>query len=310
MFKKICIIVLLFFLFCCAYSSPPLFSEEQNSLINPFKVTSMKNSEGAPTSTLVEFETERGVNLKYVLLTPESYYAIAILLPGGTGTLNISDSTEGFVIGAQEDFMVRNRNYFAENGLLVVLLDAPSDMQPGGMTPHFRVSEEHTRDIFDVITRVREQSDMPVWLLGISMATYSASSNAIQLKDDMQGLVLASSSTQPTSEGNGVIPYPNGILDLELENIIAPTLILAHEDDECPGTPPTGAVKIKDELTSAPSVEIKYFTGGNEPESGSCGPLSPHCFYGIDTEVVSAIANFIMTSPLTSTTSVTSTIAS
>jgi hypothetical protein len=39
----------------------------------------------------------------------------------------------------------------------------------------------------------------------------------------------------------------------------------------------------------------------------ACGPLSPHCFYGIDSEVVSAIANFIMASPLTTTTSAIST---
>ncbi len=83
-----------------------------------------------------------------------------------------------------------------------------------------------------------------------------------------------------------------------LDSIAVPTLIAAHEDDECPETPPTGVPLIQNQLINATRVEVKYFTGGDGPISDECGPLSPHSFYGIDTEVVAAFAEYIVSNTL------------
>ena len=260
-----------------------------------------KSSEvpGGDLSTeLVEFETPRGVTLKYVLVKPPNPSATAILLPGGSGTLNISGTTSDFVIGADNDFMVRNRNSIAESGFLTALIDAPSDMGTDGMTTGFRTSQNHADDIRDVVSRLKGENGLPVWVIGISAASYSATNVAIQLGEEIHGLILASASTSPSVSDPDSFPYPNGILDMELDSIVVPTLIVAHEDDKCPGTPPTGAPLIQNQLINAAHVEVKYFTGGDDPISDVCGPLSPHSFYGIDTEVVTAFNEFIVSNTL------------
>jgi pimeloyl-ACP methyl ester carboxylesterase len=268
----------------CAFLSTLCLNESKAS----------EKTAGNLSTELVEFKTGRGVTLKYVLIKPVNPSAIVVLLPGGSGTLNISGTTSDFVIGASNDFMVRNRNSIAENGFLVALIDAPSDMGADGMTIGFRVSQDHADDIRDVVSRLKEESDLPVWLIGISAASYSATNIAIRLGEEIHGFVLASASTNPSVEDTSGFPYPNGILDMDLDSIVVPTLIVAHEDDKCPGTPPTGAPLIQNELINSTHVEVKYFTGGNEPESRACGPLSPHTFYGIDTEVVATFTDFIV----------------
>ena len=53
------------------------------------------------------------------------------------------------------------------------------------------------------------------------------------------------------------------------------------------------APKIKEGLVNSKKVEIRYFTGGKTPLSDPCEALSEHGFYGIEEQVVSAIADFI-----------------
>ena len=83
---------------------------------------------------------------------------------------------------------------------------------------------------------------------------------------------------------------PNGILDMELDQIAMPALVVGHQDDACPGTPASGVAAIADALTSAGLVTQRVFTGGSPPMSQPCGPKSPHGYFGIDDEVVTYMA--------------------
>ena len=67
---------------------------------------------------------------------------------------------------------------------------------------------------------------------------------------------------------------------------------LAHRDDACV-TPPQGAKEIADKLTGAPKVDLAYFSGGAEPESGPCDPLCPHGFFGIEPAVIDRTVTFM-----------------
>ena len=80
---------------------------------------------------------------------------------------------------------------------------------------------------------------------------------------------------------------------MSLNMVKVPTLIIAHKDDKCRGTPPSDALKIKKELANSPLVEVKYFIGGKAPMSKPCQALSAHGFYGIEEQVIAAIADFI-----------------
>ena len=46
-------------------------------------------------------------------------------------------------------------------------------------------------------------------------------------------------------------------------------------------------------MVNARIVELKYFKGGDAPQSRPCKALSQHGFYGIESQVVDAIARFI-----------------
>jgi pimeloyl-ACP methyl ester carboxylesterase len=144
----------------------------------------------------------------------------------------------------------------------------------------------HIKDIDAVIAWVKKKSRLPVWLVGISTGSFSAAYYAVHGHLPIAGVVLLGSVTSPPKGGRGV-------LDFGLNRIKVPVLAIAHEDDDCPGTPPEGAKEIVKASTSSPNAEAKYFTGGGDSGGNSCRPETPHTFYGIEEEVISAIAKFI-----------------
>ena len=104
-----------------------------------------------------------------------------ILFAGGHGGLQIS-SSGSFKWGAG-NFLVRTRQLFADQGLMVVVVDAPSDRQSAPFLGGFRQKAEHAADIKAVIAWAREQTKVPVWLVGTSRGTQSAAFVATELGD-------------------------------------------------------------------------------------------------------------------------------
>lgn len=149
----------------------------------------------------------------------------------------------------------------------------------------FRASKEHAQDIDAVVRYLKGRADVPVWLVGTSRGTESAA-NAATRVSGVAGLVLTSSITQPNKHGTGV-------LVMKLEDIQVPTLIVAHQDDECEHTPPADAVRIVERLVSSPRVELKMLRGGKPPKSTACEALAAHGFFGIEQEAVDTIVQFI-----------------
>ena len=166
-------------------------------------------------------------------------------------------------------------------------MDAPSDRsEDNGMMCGFRCSAEHVTDIDAVIVHLRGISGLPVWLVGTSRGTESATHAAICGRVGIGGLVLTSSVA--VTDANGM-----SLMEMPLGEITVPTQVLAHRDDACPVTPPRGAREIADRLTGAPKVDLAYFSGGAEPESGPCNPLCPHGFFGIEGAVIDRAVTFM-----------------
>jgi hypothetical protein len=237
---------------------------------------------------LVTLDTRAGVTQKFILITPQKPVAAVILFAGGKGNLDLSGAADRPVLGwGKGNFLVRTRHDFAAHGFAVAVVEAPSDRKARrGMRGGFRNSAEHVTDIDAVTAHLKKTVRVPVWLIGTSRGTESAAYVAIHAKEEVAGVVFTSSMTEDNSDGRPVT-------DLALDRIRVPALIVAHEDDGCRVTPPEGAERIAKGLVNAPKVEVKMFSGGDEPRSKPCNAKSAHGFLGIEQDVVAAIAAFI-----------------
>lgn len=250
-------------------------------LLNPLSASAMEEK-------LVTLKTRPGIEQKYLLIKPDKPVASVILFAGGKGALGLYEVAGDVEMNWGEgNFLVRTRDMFAEQGLMVAVVDAPSDQQSKkGMLGGFRNSEEHVTDIDAVIKDLRSRLNIPVWLVGTSRGTESSANIAIHSKQHPDGLVLTSSMSVENAKGTAVT-------EMALDKVTVPTLLVAHTRDACKKTPPEGAEEIKNMLTNASKVEVKMFSGGDEPLSKPCKAKSYHGFLGIESEVVKYIADFI-----------------
>lgn len=246
------------------------------------------SSSALNAAEIVTLKTRPGVDQKFILIKPDKPLASVILFAGGKGALSLF-LFSGFpkINWGKNNFLVRTRDMFATHGFLVAVVDAPSDQKSKtGMLGGFRDSIDHVKDIDHVIIYLRKQSDVPVWLIGTSRGTESATNIAIKSRQHPEGLVLTSSMSVANPQGTAVT-------EMDLKRITIPTLVVANRDDACPTTPPEGAEKIARMLSNAKKVEIKTFSGGDAPISKPCQAMSYHGFLGIEEEVVDFISEFI-----------------
>ena len=240
------------------------------------------------TPTLVSIHTPRGATQEFILIKVDHPVASVILFGGGYGLLGLKSASS---IEYGEGFLVRSRGKFADHNFMVAVVDAPSDQQQG-MNTRFRMSGAHAGDIGAVAAYLKEQADVPVWLVGTSMGTFSAAHGAIAAKG-INGLVLTSTVTH-VMEGTIAKSHPDGVASMALPEITVPTLIVSHRNDACKTTPAADAPKLSERLTKASKVEIALLDGGDPPLSDDpCGVKAQHGYFGIEAEAVNTIAKFI-----------------
>lgn len=243
----------------------------------------------AANSRLVKIQTPRGVHQAFILVTSDKPVASAILFAGGNGLLGLTSATT--MKSNAENFVVRTRDMLAAQGIVAAVVDAPSD-QIKGMNAIFRMSAAHAGDIAAVAAYLKKQADVPVWLIGTSMGTFSAAEGAIAA-GNVDGLVLTSTITRVSPHWYIAKSYPDGVASMPLSRVTVPTLIVAHRNDGCEYAPPSGAAELKHRLTKASKVEVVMIEGGRRPKSKPCEPFAQHGYFGVEAETVSAIAKFI-----------------
>ncbi|KIX14140.1 alpha/beta hydrolase [Dethiosulfatarculus sandiegensis] len=257
----------------CAYQKPVAKIHEH--IIN-----------GAPLEKVVDIPTRKSVSVRLHLVEPKSAVACLILLPGGNGRLDIDDS--GNPSRLRNNFLVRTRRDLAAQGFCTALMDAPTDCQDHcGLLYGFRNLLEYKRDIQSVIDYLRAETNLPVWLVGASRGSSGAAAVAQGDKlKHLAGIVLSSSLTIPNQKGLQ-------LLELDLESIKPPVLLVHHKKDACPYTPYQGAGQIKARLNNAAAIELISFTKTIPASSAPCQARSAHGFWGIEKDVISAICNWI-----------------
>lgn len=241
-------------------------------------------SPAAAGGETVKLETRPGVSVEFRYIGRDDATAAVILSEGGGGKVNLSSAAR------DNGFLSRHRDIFVKHGFAVALMNGPPDQKKflGGMSPKFRRTKKHVQDVDAVVAWMKQKTKLPLWLVGVSAGTATASYYAIHGNHDLAGVVLLSSITEAGSS-----KAHKSIIEYGLNRVRVPVLVLAHEKDGCKHTPPSGAARIVAALTAAPNAEAKILSGGRTKGGDPCRPRSYHTFYGIEDEVIAAIADFI-----------------
>ena len=234
---------------------------------------------------VVDIPTRSGVTQRFILLTPQQPGAAVILFAGGHGGLQILP--DGSFKWGEGNFLVRSRRLFADQNLMVAVVDAPSDRQSPPYLSGFRQTREHVTDIKAMMAWLREQAKVPVWLVGTSRGTQSAALAATQLTgpEGPEGLVLTSTVLKDRRE--------RPVLDMDLGKLKIPVLVIHHEYDGCGSCAFGDVPRLMERLGPLPRKELLTFKGG-ESRGNPCEAFAYHGFNGIEREVTAQTARWIL----------------
>jgi len=240
---------------------------------------------GAPPERVVDIPTRPGVTERVIVITPAEPKAALILLAGGHGGLQIG--SDGTMKWGKPNFLVRARQLFADHGLMVVVVDAPSDRQSPPYLEGFRQTKDHAEDLKAVIAWSRDAAKVPVWLAGTSRGTQSAAYVATELPraDGPDGVVL-SSTILFDPRGRAVTAMPLG-------NIQVPVLVVHHEQDGCRLCSFSEVPSLLAKLSNAPRKQLLSFRGG-ENRGDPCEASAYHGYNGLDADVVHQAADWML----------------
>jgi dienelactone hydrolase len=232
----------------------------------------------AENDRLIKIDTRPGVTVSFYYMKRDGAKASIVLLPGGAGGIGMKNG-----IPTSNNFLVRSRDLFAANGFNVAVVGKPSDKED--LDGSFRISAEHIEDLRRVVAFLKKDSGVPVWVVGTSMGTISATAVAtVVSKEELSGIVLTSSVTQKRI---GAVP------EQKLESIRLPVLVVHHELDACKICVPSEVSQIIRGLKNAPIKKEVYVKGGANPTGNPCEALHWHGFIGIEKEVVDLISAWI-----------------
>lgn len=239
----------------------------------------------ATGESVAKTESRPGVSQSYLLIEPERQpRAIAVLFVGGEGELGLE---KGRLTRGINNFLMRTRQHFAGNGLLLAYPDTPSDQRNG--LGNFRTSPQHAEDIAAVVKAMTAAyPGLPVFLIGTSRGTLSAVNGAARLPPGtISGLVLSSTVTVRGNKGQA------SVNDLPLKDITTPVFNLAHMHDGCYVTPPSRIPAMFQAMSAAPRQDSRVLEGGSSAGGDACGAQSAHGFLGIEEQAVKAMTDWI-----------------
>ena len=228
---------------------------------------------------LIQVRTRPGVTVPVYLMENSGAAATLALLPGGNGSITLSDG-----VPDSRDFLVKNRSQFVRQGFNVAVVGRPRDKRTLDLPT--RNGAEHMVDLHRVVQYLKTGSSLPVWLVGMSRGTVSAAGAAIAFgNENLAGIVLASSVTSST------IPY--AVPRLRLDKIRIPVLVLHHEKDECRICDPEEVPEIMTGLVNAPIAKAVLVSGGRWARGNPCTSSHWHGYSGMEKEAVNIIARWI-----------------
>jgi len=239
----------------------------------------------AQSPQVVDVPSRSGVTQRILVITPDKPKAAVILFAGGDGGLTLE--ADGRIPKLSGNFLVRSRQLFADEDLTTVVIDAPSDKQSYPFLSGHRQTDDHVADVKAVIAWLRQQSRIPVWLIGTSRGTQSVGHIATRLPvadGGPDGIVLTATVVND--------PRSRAVPDMALDRIRIPVLVAHHRQDSCRVCLYSDVPRLMERLTTPPRKELITFDGGigtGDP----CQARAHHGFNGIEGKVVQRIAAWI-----------------
>ena len=243
------------------------------------------SSAWAQSPQVVDVPSRPGVTQRILVITPDKPKAAVILFAGGDGGLTLE--ADGRIPKLSGNFLVRTRQLFVEQGLTAVVIDAPSDRQSPPFLSGYRQTDEHVADVKAVIAWLRQQSKIPVWLIGTSRGTQSVGHIATRLPvadGGPDGIVLTSTVLSD--------PRSHAVPEMALARIRIPVLVTHHREDSCRVCLYSDVPRLMERLTTPSRKELITFDGGIST-GDPCEARAYHGFNGIEGEVVQRIAAWI-----------------
>lgn len=233
---------------------------------------------------VVDIPTREGVSQRVLVLVPEHPKAILLSYAGGHGGLQLSK--EGVIGWGAGNFLVRSREQFALNDLILITVDAPSDKQSSPYLMDFRQTKEHVADAKALIEWARHMYHLPVWLIGTSRGTQSVAYIATQLSKDEgpNGIVLTSTILSDTK--NKAVP------EMKLSTIVVPVFVVHHKEDGCAHCPYQRTADLMLQFNNSSAKELLSITGG-QTKGDACMAYAYHGFNGVEKDVVTKISDWV-----------------
>lgn len=218
----------------------------------------------------------------YAVWRPDARATVVLFSGGGGGYGRLG--ADGWPGGG--NFLIRTGKRWASHPFNVVMVGRPSDGIDLALG-NVRAGSEHAADNRAVLQAVKAKSDRPIWLIGTSMGTLSATAASIADRDGLvAGLVLTSS----------VVAYkiPGAVPRQELDKIRVPTLILHHANDDCWACRPHEVKSLAAAMTNSSQHQTVFIEGGGAPQGAPCEAFHHHGYIGQENEVVDLIADWIL----------------
>ena len=231
----------------------------------------------------VDIPTRSGVGNRVAILSPETPKAVVVLFAGGHGGLQTTD--DGKFGWGEGNFLVRTRELFVKAGLMVVIVDAPSDRLHEPYLNGFRQTKEHVQDVNAVLAWITTQTSLPIWLIGTSRGTQSVAYIATENQSNIHGIVLTSSILSDAKS--------TALPEMKLEKLQMPVLVVHHHNDGCSHCSFDLVPSLMNKLSSTTSKELFVIEGG-QTKGDPCNAFGHHGFNGVEQEVVTKIADWVL----------------
>ena len=230
---------------------------------------------------LFKVPTREGITTTLFWEAAPDAKATVFLLPGGGGGFGSVEDGKA----TSNNFLVRSAPYFVANGFNVAIFGRPNDSRDLDYAD--RISDTHLIDIHKVLAFVKQKADVPVWIVGTSRGTISATATAVHALGDIAGLVLTSS----------VVNYkkPGAVPKQDLAAVKVPVLMFHHSKDACIHCRPDEVPAAFKGFRNAAVKKLLFVDGGANPTGDVCAGQHWHGFIGMEREVVDMISEWIRT---------------
>ncbi len=244
----------------------------------------------SPAAAEVIDITSRDATIRLLVQRPTegAPVAVAALFAGGDGLVEISG--DGSIGKLRGNFALRARKFLRARGIVTAVVGPPSDRNSGNGLKGMRATDTYTADLKAVIGDLRGRFQLPVWLHGTSRGSGAAAQAASALAGTPaapNGIVLSASVLADNKFGGN-------LLDMAVERIDVPVLVLHHEKDSCSATPPEKVPELIARLSGSPLKKHLTYTEAGNPRGRECGAVHFHGFIGIEARVTGDIAEFIL----------------